>query len=84
MTAGRDLAGELLFDRLAKQFEALRPTIVKPARGYIPYDYVVPGGFYEQLWDWDGFFISLHFAGRTPAPMGGGAQPISPWAMSAR
>ncbi len=55
-----------VFERIRESFSGLRRLVVKPARGYIPYDYVVPGGFYEQLWDWDGFFIALHFAGRTP------------------
>ena len=44
--------------------------MVRPARGAIPYDYCVPGGFYEQLWDWDGFFIALHFLCRQPAQPG--------------
>jgi alpha,alpha-trehalase len=26
----------------------------------------VPGGYYEQQWDWDGFFICLYLAGRRP------------------
>ena len=26
----------------------------------MPYDYIVPNGVYEELWDWDAFFVGLH------------------------
>jgi alpha,alpha-trehalase len=44
----------------------LRPAVIKPTRGSIKYPYCIPGGFYEQQWDWDGFFIASHLAARTP------------------
>lgn len=47
--------------------DRLRESVVKPAEGSIKYPYCIPGGFYQQQWDWDGFFISLHFAGRKPS-----------------
>jgi len=36
-----------------------------PAGGLIKYDYLTPGGFYKQMWDWDGFFIGMHLATRS-------------------
>ncbi len=44
----------------------MRPAVIKPANGFIKYPYCIPGGFYDQQWDWDGFFIASHLAARTP------------------
>ncbi|MGA2625124.1 MAG: trehalase family glycosidase [Bacteroidota bacterium] len=49
----------LLADIQAK-FEKLRPQSIRPAEGFIKYDYLIPAGFYKQMWDWDGFFIGCH------------------------
>lgn len=54
---------ELLLSYLAKQ----RPLVIKPQNGFIEHPYCIPGGFYEQQWDWDGFFIASHLAARNPA-----------------
>lgn len=43
-------------------FSQLRPQSIRPAEGYIKYDYLIPAGFYKQMWDWDGFFIGTHLA----------------------
>lgn len=42
------------------EFEKLRPQSIRPAEGFIKYDYLIPAGFYKQMWDWDGFFIGVH------------------------
>jgi neutral trehalase len=39
---------------------ALRSRVIRKANGALPYDYVVPNGVYEELWDWDAFFVGLH------------------------
>jgi alpha,alpha-trehalase len=39
---------------------ALRSRVIRPANGALPYDYIVPSGVYEELWDWDAFFVGLH------------------------
>jgi alpha,alpha-trehalase len=39
---------------------ALRSRVLRKANGALPYDYVVPSGVYEELWDWDAFFVGLH------------------------
>jgi len=51
-------------DSIASHFERLRPLVLRSAQGFIKYDYLVPGGFYDELWDWDGFFIAIHFASK--------------------
>ena len=53
-------------DRMLAYLERLRPTTIKPANEFIKYPYCIPGGFYDQQWDWDGFFIASHLAARTP------------------
>lgn len=53
--------------RLLRHLARLRPDVVRPASRQIPYPYCIPGGFYDHQWDWDGFFIAAHLAGRTPA-----------------
>jgi neutral trehalase len=38
----------------------LRTCVLRRANGALPYDYIVPNGVYEELWDWDAFFVGLH------------------------
>ncbi len=52
--------------RLLGHLERLRPGVIKPTNGSIKYPYCIPGGFYDQQWDWDGFFIASHLAARNP------------------
>lgn len=52
--------------RMLACLERLRPSVIKPANEFIKYPYCIPGGFYDQQWDWDGFFIASHLAARTP------------------
>ncbi|MEI7954636.1 MAG: trehalase family glycosidase [Verrucomicrobiota bacterium] len=51
---------------LLGHLERLRPVVIKPANNFIKHPYCIPGGFYDQQWDWDGFFIASHLAARTP------------------
>ena len=55
-----DLA--LLLAQVSAQFAKLESQSIRPAAGFIKYDYLVPGGYYEEMWDWDGFFIGCHLA----------------------
>jgi alpha,alpha-trehalase len=50
---------------LSAEFDRLRPQVIRPAEGFLKHDYLVPGGYYDQLWDWDGFFIGCHLAARS-------------------
>jgi len=60
---GKSLPGA---DELLGHMHSLRKLVVKPPNGFIKYPYCIPGGFYQQQWDWDGFFIACHLAARTP------------------
>lgn len=55
-----DLAQTL--DQVSVAYAKLEPQSIRPAEGFIKYDYLIPAGFYKQMWDWDGFFIGSHLA----------------------
>ena len=52
---------------LTVDFDRLAPQTIRPAEGYIRYPYLIPAGYYAQMWDWDGFFIGAHWANQDPA-----------------
>ena len=52
---------------LTSDFARLAPQTIRPAQGYIRYPYLIPAGYYAQMWDWDGFFIGAHWANQDPA-----------------
>lgn len=52
---------EKIHDRLAEGFTELRKEVVRQPDGFIKYPYLIPAGFYSQLWDWDAFFMANHF-----------------------
>jgi alpha,alpha-trehalase len=52
-------------DILHTDFARLRPQLIRPAEGFLKHDYLVPGGYYQEQWDWDGFFIGAHLASRS-------------------
>jgi alpha,alpha-trehalase len=47
---------------LTAAFDTLKLRSIRPAEGYLKYDYLIPAGFYKQMWDWDGFFIGCYLA----------------------
>jgi alpha,alpha-trehalase len=51
---------------LTSDFTRLAPQTIRPAEGYIRYPYLIPAGYYAQMWDWDGFFIGAHWANQNP------------------
>jgi mannosylglycerate hydrolase MGH1-like protein len=51
-----------LLDEVSSAYAKLEPQTIRPAEGYFKYDYLIPAGFYKQMWDWDGFFIGSHLA----------------------
>jgi len=51
-----------LYADISADFARLAPQTIRPADGYIKYPYLIPAGYYNQMWDWDGFFIGLHWA----------------------
>ena len=38
----------------------LKSRVIRRANGALLFDYIVPNGVYEELWDWDAFFVGLH------------------------
>lgn len=63
---------------LTADFARLAPQTVRPADGYIKHPYLIPAGYYDQMWDWDGFFIGLHWANQGPA----NAKYLREWVLS--
>lgn len=52
---------EQIYNELSKSYIQLRKEVVKQPSGYLKYPYLIPAGFYSQLWDWDAFFMANHF-----------------------
>jgi glycogen debranching enzyme len=63
---------------LTKDFARLSPQTIRPASGFIRTPYLIPAGYYAQMWDWDGFFIGLHWANQRPDD----AKYLRDWAVS--
>ena len=66
-TSVAESPGTTLYSDLTSDFARLAPQTIRPADGYIRYPYLIPAGYYPQMWDWDGFFIGLHWANQDPA-----------------
>lgn len=62
---------------LTADFDRLAPQTIRPADGYIKHPYLIPAGYYNQMWDWDGFFIGLHWANQDP----GNAKYLRDWVL---
>jgi len=63
-------AGPELLAGLTAGFDRLAPQTIRPAQGYIHHPYLIPAGYYAQMWDWDGFFIGLHWLNQNAAEAG--------------
>jgi alpha,alpha-trehalase len=66
-TGSRQASDDALYNNLTADFARLAPQTIRPASGYIRYPYLIPAGYYTQMWDWDGFFIGVHWANQDPA-----------------
>ena len=67
-----------LAETLRTRFARLRPQVVRPGEGFLAHSYCIPCGYYQELWDWDGFFIAVHLAGRDDY----GPQHLRDWALN--
>ena len=65
MTEKKTESMQKLADNLYSKLEVLRPQSIRPAVGFFEYDYLIPAGFYSQMWDWDGYFIGSHLSSRS-------------------
>jgi len=66
-SAAEQSSDAALYADLSADFARLAPQTIRPADGYIKYPYLIPAGYYNQMWDWDGFFIGLHWANQDAA-----------------
>lgn len=48
-----------LRDQVKNIFYKFKSMVKRPAKGKIPYDYLVPAGYYQEQWDWDAFFMGV-------------------------
>jgi alpha,alpha-trehalase len=71
-------SNDAVYEKLAADFARLAPQTIRPANGYIRYPYLIPAGYYSQMWDWDGFFIGVHWANQDPAD----AKYLRDWVLS--
>ncbi|RPD99974.1 hypothetical protein EGM88_01550 [Aureibaculum marinum] len=53
-----------IYTELKTKFSTLSPRVIQPAEGYLEYPYLIPAGFYKQMWDWDGFFMGNYFVSK--------------------
>ncbi|HUX45320.1 MAG TPA: trehalase family glycosidase [Terracidiphilus sp.] len=67
-----------LLAQLNADYARLAPQTIRPANGYIKHPYLIPAGYYNQMWDWDGFFLGLHWANQNPAD----AKYLRDWVLS--
>ena len=55
---------QTVLTQLSDEFTRISPRVVRPAEGFLKYPYLIPAGFYQQMWDWDGYFMGTWFIGR--------------------
>jgi len=55
-----------LLAALTRDFAKLAPQTIHPPQGVLARPYLTPAGFYQEMWDWDGFFIGAHWANQSP------------------
>lgn len=66
-TAQNQASEDALLARVNADFGRLAPQTIRPADGYIRYPYLIPAGYYTQMWDWDGFFVGTHWVNQNAA-----------------
>lgn len=67
-----------LLARVNVDFRRLAAQTIRPADGYIRHPYLIPAGYYTQMWDWDGFFIGTHWLNQDAA----NARYLRDWVLS--
>jgi len=76
--ASEQSSDNALYAALTADFAKLAPQTIRPAEGAIKFPYLIPAGYYNQMWDWDGFFIGVHWANQDAAD----AKYLRDWAIS--
>lgn len=52
---------------IKKTLAVYKTYVKRRAKGALRHDYLVPSGYYEEQWDWDGFFIGMALASDIPS-----------------
>ena len=55
---------QAIYDEVSEGYVGLREQVVRQPQGCLQYPYLIPAGFYQNLWDWDAFFMANHFISR--------------------
>ncbi|HLD01327.1 MAG TPA: trehalase family glycosidase [Patescibacteria group bacterium] len=58
---------QAFLDNVKKALAPFKTGVKRRAQGVLKYDYLVPAGYYQEQWDWDGFFIGLALAQEIPS-----------------
>lgn len=53
-----------IYEEVSEGYANLRKEVVREPKGCLKYPYLIPAGFYQNLWDWDAFFMANHFISR--------------------
>jgi alpha,alpha-trehalase len=56
-----------LQELIRKHITPKKALVKRRGRGMLKYDYLVPGGVYEEQWDWDAFFIGMALTAAIPS-----------------
>lgn len=54
-------------DNITYTFFTYKSLVKRRAQGALKYDYLVPGGPYEEQWDWDAFFVGVSLLADIPS-----------------
>ena len=52
---------DAMASELQERFAGIREKVIRPAEGYLKHEYLIPAGFYKQMWDWDGYFMGYYW-----------------------
>jgi len=44
-----------IYEEVSEGYVGLREQVVRQPQGCLKYPYLIPAGFYQNLWDWDAF-----------------------------
>lgn len=64
MNTIKDKDIEKVYIDLKEKYAVLSPKVIQPAEGYLEHPYLIPAGFYKQMWDWDAFFMGNYFVSK--------------------
>ena len=51
-----------LYKYISEKYSEINKKCIQKGEGYLKYPYLIPAGYYKEMWDWDGFFMGYYFA----------------------